>query len=196
MKKQAAIVEIFKLILLAALMVIVTINTTKQVWMQDRFQLIAETVDARCDEGISSLRAFCAYFNGIDRIYNVFAAVYDKDLRLLTARNPDVIPGRTVFFEPLIYPSVIALTRVNDKGIVVVAFDVTLDNGRARTFSTPVYYRWVEDYLVVMATPFIPDTINIPNTSIMIFLATAFLLFLSVCVPLMILYLNGKREKK
>ena len=193
MKRQTVIIDIIKLVLLAILMVVVTINTTKQVWMNDRFQLLVETVDVRCSEGITSLPTFCEYFNGIDRIYNVFAAVYDSDLRLMTSRNPDVIPGRTVFFEPLKYPAVIALTRINDKGIVAVSFDVILDNGKTKTFSTPVYYRWVGDYLVMMATPFIPDTINIPNTYIVIFLATAFLLFLSICIPLMVLYLNEKK---
>ena len=196
MKKQTIIIEIIKLILLAVLMVVVTINTTKQVWMHDRFQLLSETVDVRCNEGIITLSAFCEYFNGLDRIYNVFAAVYDKDLELLTARNPDMIPGRTVYFEPFKYPAVVALTKINEKGVVAVAFDVILDNGKTKTFNTPVYYRWVENYLVMMATPFILDTINVPNTYIMIFIATVFLLFLSICVPLMILYQNQKKVEK
>ena len=196
MRKQTVIMDIIKLILLAVLMVVITINTTKQVWMHDRFQLFCETVDVRCDEGITFLPSFIEYFNGLDRIYNVFAAVYDRDLKLLTSRNPDVIPGRTVFFEPFEYPAVIALTKINEKGTVAVSFDVILDNGKSKTFSTPVYYRWVDDYLVMMATPFIPDTINIPNTYIVIFLVTAFLLFLSICLPLMILYKNEKNKEE
>ena len=196
MKKQTIIINILKLILLAIIMVIVTVNTTKQVWMHDRFNLLVETADVRCDEGIISPFSFCEFFNGIDRIYNVFAAVYDWDLQLLTSRNPDVTPGRTVFFEPLKYPSVCALIKLSNKGTITVSFDVALDNGKIKTYSTPVFYRWVGNYLVMIATPLIPDTITIPSTYIVIFLATAFLLFLSICIPVVILYFNGKKAEK
>ena len=193
MKKQTVLIDIVKLILLAVLMVVITINTTKKVWMHDRFQLLVETVDVRCDEGITSLPTFCEYFNNTDKIYNVFSAVYNRDLRLLTSRHPDIIPGRTVYFDPFRYPQVVNFIRVNQSGTIAVSFDVKLDNGKTKTYTTPVYYRWVGDYLVVLATPYIPDTISIPNTYIIIFLVTAFLLFLSICLPLMILFL---RERK
>jgi hypothetical protein len=194
--KKSVMVDLIKLSLLAVFMVVLTVNTTKEVWMHDRFQILVETVDVRCDEGITSLPSFCEYFNGIDRIYNVFAAVYDRDLKLLTSRNPDITPGRTVFFEPLKYPAVITLINFNENGFVSVSFDVKHDNGKVKTLKTPVYYRWVENYLVMMATPFIPDTIDIPRSHFYIFLATALLLFLSTITPLVVLYRSERRREK
>ena len=192
MKKQTVIIEITKLVILAALMVVVTINTTKTVWMIDRFNLFVDVVNARCNEGVRSVE----YFEALDNIYNVYAAVYDKSFNLLTNRHPDIIPKRTVFFEPLQYPEIKIAIENSQQGIINTNFEVTYVSGKRKVYTTPVFYRWVDDALIIMATPFIPDTINIPNTYILIFLATAFLLFLSICVPLMVLYFSEKRGEK
>ena len=193
-RRQSILVEVLKLAFLALLMVFVTINTTKQIWMEDRYTLLREITDARCDEGVTSLPAFCKFFNNLDIVYNVFAAVYDKDLNLLTDRNPDITPGRTVYFEPLQYSEIVLVVKAAKTGTITVNFDIQLDSGKVNTYSTPVYFRWVGDVLVMMATPYISDTIRIPNTYIIIFLVTVFLLFLSIAIPTIILFRSERKE--
>ena len=163
------IANILKFVLVIVIMDTITITTTKKAWLNLEYELFTKIVDAQCESG-SDIDSLCTFIIGIDRINNIYSAVYHSTptvsphlWELKTSRNPDITPGRTVYFKPFEYEILVDAILKDNSGHVVVPFEVVYDNGRSVIYKTPVYFRYVDDYLVMMAIPKIPDTLTLPS---------------------------------
>jgi len=143
--------------------------------MEKRFYDYVSIINDRCDEeeynirksgAVNTVQQMITFINKLDAHYNVFAAIYDSEHNLLTGRHPDILVNRTVFFHPFDYPKIINAFMARPYGIITVDFTVEYNNGTIKIYATPLLFRRIfieDDYLiVVMATPYIPDTIELP----------------------------------
>ena len=135
--------------------------------LEQRFKANVQTVEARCDLGITDIDSFRDFIERVDTIYNVFAAVYDSNHNIISRRHPDITAGRTVFFDPFAHTDLIEAVSEKNTGIITVPFLVVLDNGKEVRYPTPVFFRIVpyfdDNIIVIVATPFIGDTIQLPD---------------------------------
>ena len=118
--------------IIAVAMVFLMLKVTsslKTYLMEQRFNLIMQAVEVRCYEGIADLDSFGTFFNRLDAVYNVFAAVYSSDFALLTNRHPDIMVGRTVNFNPFDHPEILEALNNKNSDSVTVPFTVVLDSG-------------------------------------------------------------------
>ena len=161
--------QLFGFAIIAALSIILSlslmgiINTLKKSWLETQFETIATSINIRIDDKGMDFQHFCRFIESVDTYYNVYAAVYSANLELLTKRHPDITPGRTVFFDPLIHDGLLSAAKTEQTGKINVHFEVIYDNGKKAVYFTPVFFRWFDDGITLMAIPQIPDTVDLPK---------------------------------
>ena len=194
-KISMRLVNFILIAIIAVAMVFLMLKVTsylKNFLLEQRFTSVMQASEVRCDEGITDLDSFVAFYNRMDLIYNVFAAVYSSDFELLTRRHPDIMVGKTVKFEPFEHSEVIEAIAAGYSDLVIVPFTVMFDNGGHETYPTPLHFQKVDygdTYVIAMvATPFIEDSVTLPNYYYPI-LYSFFITVLSVAIILIVIKL-------
>jgi len=78
----------------------------------------------------------------VDANVGTFAAMYDRDLQIVSDRTPIIDTP----FEPMGYPELVRMFRATRRGDATVWFD----EPGVETHRLHVYYRWVDDALIVI----------------------------------------------
>ena len=105
------------------------------------------------------------FVNNLDAHYNVFAALYDKDLNTLSYRHGDLTFDRTVLLTPLENQVVLNTILNRNTGMVDIKFIAIYKNGSEIMHDTHIYFRRVtfdDNYLIVVGgVPFIEDLVEV-----------------------------------
>ena len=175
-----AIIAVLSVILSLSLMGI--INALKKSWMETQFETITQSINVRVNDESTDFQQLCHYIESVDTYYNVYAAVYSVNFELFTKRHPDITPGRTVYFNPMVHEGLLAAIKTELTGNTKVNFEVIYDSGKKEVYYTPVFFHWVEDGIVLMGIPQIPDTVQLPQFySVLIYIVFG-CLFLTVSI--------------
>ena len=178
--------QLFNIVIIAVLSVVLSlslmgiVNALKKSWLETQFETIKKSIDIRIDNEIADISLFCHYMETVDMYYNVYAAVYSSNFELLTNRHPDITPGRTVFFNPLIHDYLLSAMEKEQTGKVNVTFEVVYDSGKKGKYITPVYFRWFGGGVALMAIPQIPDTVELPKFYTILIYSVFVCLFLTI----------------
>jgi len=169
---KTRLISISSSIIISALLIflmLVVIDHMKRGIMEDRFSLLIQMVNTRCDEEKTvNVDELCAYIASVDSYYDVFAAVYDSGFNNLSIRHPDVTIGQTISFNPAELENALKSFKAIDSDFTILNFIVFFDTGKEAIYRTPLYLRRVtvdDDYVIVaLATPFIDDLISLPRS--------------------------------
>ena len=140
-----------------------------------RFSTMVKMVNTQIDEDPGTdIQHLSNYISGIDKYFGVFAGIYDSNLRLITVRQADTTIERTIAFNPLIYPNVVQSFKTKNSEYLNVDFTDLNEKGQDEIHKTLLFYRAVvldQRYIVVLASPFIEDTIVLPGSYYLIIYA-------------------------
>ena len=185
-------------VIIASLINFLIIGLKKE-WMQTRYNTIRQLVDIRCDEadivaqnlmdGVMYsifIEPMMASVEELDCLYNVYAAMYDDEYRLLTKRNPDISPTRTVQLDPIRNEIVRDALSQHDSYYFRVTFEVMNNDNSVLQVETPLYFRKVffemegrQRYLIVFTgMPLLTDAIQLPRACfVLVYLLAVFMCF-------------------
>ena len=106
------------------------------------------SLNVLCDEaeyfrpGAQHLDSLRRAVTAIDASAGTFAAMYDSELRIITDRTPVI----ETEFKPMEYPELVKRIRAAKRGETTIWFD----EPGVEPHSLHVYFRWVDDALVVI----------------------------------------------
>ena len=155
------------------------IEKSKDFKIQERYNILKYVVDAKISV-VSNKEYICRFFEHIDTIEHVFAAVYDENLNCLTNRHPDVYPNKTIMFDPLEHDHIVKHIREHETGELDCTFKVVTAKGKAQSLYTQVYYTKVhfdDSYVIcVISTPYVHETVKMGEDYLRVFLLSLVLI--------------------
>ena len=154
------------------------IDKSKDFKIQERYNILKFVVDAKIIVN-SNKENICTFFEHIDSIEHVFAAVYDENLNCLTNRHPDLYPAKTIMFDPLEHEHVVKHMQEHESGELECNFKVT-EKGKDQLLFTLVYFTKVhfEDSYVtcVISTPYVHENVKMGGDYLRVFLLSLVLI--------------------
>jgi len=106
------------------------------------------SIDMLCDEieyfqpSERRAEALARAITAVDANAGTFAAMYDRDLAIVSGRSPVIDTP----FEPMAYPDLVRMFQAAKRGEATVWFDMP----GVEPHDLHVYFRWVGDALIVM----------------------------------------------
>ena len=158
------------------------IDETRDSKIRERYNILKFVVDTKVSLGIDKER-ICVFFEHLDSIEHVFAAVYDEELNCLTNRHPDVYPDKIIKFDPLEHDDIVKHMKEYNSGEFECDFKVISDKNKNQVLFTLVYFTKVhlEDshILCVISTPYVNEKVKFEKEYLQIILIS-FILIITI----------------
>jgi len=170
--------------------------------IEEKFRTLAQSVAVKCDAANMQLKdpltdpeevleRLIIYFEQLDLIYNVFAAIYDENLRILTNRYPNLTLSRTEALDPIRDVTVRERLLNEENGMLNnCKFTVIFDNGKTTHQTASLYFHKIhfsKDFVItVIAIPYDKGLAPLDTWKIFI------LVFITIVVLFHIVYINRK----
>jgi len=155
------------------------IEKSKEFKIQERYKILKYVVNAKIIVD-GTKENICTFFEHIDSIEHVFAAVYDENLNCLTSRHPDIYPNKTIMFDPLEHDHIVKHIREHETGELECKFKVITAKGKTQTLFTLVYYtkaHFEDSYIIcVISTPYVHETVRMEGDYLRVFLLSLVLI--------------------
>ena len=155
------------------------IEKSKDFKIQERYNVLKYVVDAKIAVDATKKNIY-TFFEHIDSIEHVFAAVYDENLNCLTSRHPDIYPNKTIMFDPLEHDHIVKHIREHETGELECNFKVIMANGKTQTLFSLIYYTKVhfeDSYIIcVISTPYVHETVKMGSDYLRVFLLSLVLI--------------------
>ena len=159
------------------------IEKSKDFKIEERYNVLKYVVDAKISV-INDKEHICRFFEHLDTIEHVFAAVYDENFNCLTNRHPDVYPDKIIMFNPLEHEHIVNHIQENESGELECDFNVISNKNKTYSLYTLVYYIKVyfdDGYITCMiSTPYVNDYVKMGDDYLRVFLITIVLMIVIV----------------